>query len=150
MLFPKKDIKVNNSIGLGYPGITYRDHSDGGYTEYIGFALINSDSKENSKASSELLLLHINKAKYAFVNYNETLDFGVKYVGGIGGTYSSSNNVDKRKEISGSIGVGIEMVSPLEYGFVVDVFMGEQLTYKFVDESYTIGPAFRLMFLLNY
>ena len=150
MLFPKKDIKVNNSIGLGYPGITYRDHSDGGYIEYIAFALLNGDSKKNSKSSSELLLLYVNKAKYAFVNYNETLNFGVKYVGGIGGKYSGSNNVEKIKEIGGSIGIGIEMIRPLKYGFVIDVFMGEKLTYEFVGERYIVGPEFRIMFLLNY
>ena len=152
ILFAKEDIKIQNSIGAGYPGIVYRDHSDGGYTEYIGFALFYGESKnrKNNK-SSEMLLFQMNKAKYAFVNYNETLDFSVKYVGGIGGVYSNLNhNAENIRELSGSLGVGIEMISPLEYGFLVDIFLGQQLTYEFVNEQYVIMPAFRIMFLFNY
>ncbi len=151
ILFSKEGTKVQNSIGAGYPGIVYRVHNDGGYTEYIGFALFYGESKDSNNKSTEMFLFHVNKAKYAFINYNETLDFGVKYVGGIGGTYSNLNhNAKNIKELSGSIGVGIEMISPLEYGFLVDIFIGQQLTYKFVNEQYVVMPAFRIMFLLNY
>ncbi len=147
ILFSKEIVssnnKINYSVGLGYPGIFFREHSDDGYLEYIGWVAISEDVKNIS--------FYFNKAKYLNSYVNDNLDFALKYVYGADVSYLDSFGKDSKSTFVGaSIGLGIETISPQENGVVVDVFMGEKINYFFEDGNIGISPIVRLSVLFNF
>ena len=140
-----KNDNIKSSVGVGYPGIFFRQHSNDGYIEYIGWV---SASKKSQNIS-----FNINKSKYLSRYINDTLDFALSYVYGADIQYkhlSVSSQANSDSFIGASIGLGIETINPQQNGVVVDLFIGEKINYFFEDTSFGINPIIRISLLFNY
>lgn len=135
--------KINYSVGLGYPGLFFRQHKENGYLEYITWLELSQDNKNIS--------FYFNKAQYLEKYVNDNLDFSLKYVYGADVTYiNSAHRNNGSTFIGANIGLGIETISPQSNGVVVDIFMGERINYFFEDSNFAISPLIRLAVLFNF
>lgn len=146
-----QDKSITRTIGFGYPGLSFRHHSGDSYMEYIWWMLLREKDKD--------IVLHINRATYASKYENDTVDFAIKYIYGIDASYHKkpifyygrdSQSQNDSKDIGASIGIGVEIINPQRDGFIIDVFMGQRLSYLFNEESIRTSPIFRISLSFNY
>ena len=130
---------IKHSVGVGYPGIFFRQHQSDGYIEYIGWLYVSKRDKDIS--------FNVNKAQYLSRYINDTLDFSLSYVYGADIQYK---NLSANSLIGASAGIGIETINPQKNGVVVDLFIGEKINYFFDDNSFGINPIIRIAVLFNY
>ena len=159
IIFPKdlksknipKNYSIKYSVGFGYPGIFFREHTSDGYLEYVG--LLYAYQKKESA------LFGLHKAKYLSKYKNNTFDVALSYVYGADISYksrelktSSYESLGKNSDnwVGASIGISIERINPRRNGMVLDLFIGEKLYYFFEEDKFAVNPMFRLALLFNY
>jgi hypothetical protein len=143
---------VNNAVGIGYPGITYRMYNPNqSYVELIGHLSLN---KEESRSDMDYkVYLGANYGKYLYLSNTTDTKFAVKYRAGVAlghrnNSYSWMSEYNGY-QVESNIGLGVEVFSPLESGFNLDIFVGEEIIY-YQHIGIAIHPILNLHILLNY